>query len=79
MQAPITLYHYWRSSCSWRVRWVLALKGIDYVSVPINLLKNEQKEAPFLKINPNGQVPVLKFEGRVLTESLAIIEWLDEI
>ncbi len=79
MQAPLTLYQYWRSSCSWRVRWVLALKGLDYESVPINLLKEEQKTPEFLHINPSGNVPALMVGSKVLTESMAIIEWLDEV
>lgn len=78
MQAPLVLYHYWRSSCSWRVRWVLALKNISYQSVPINLLENEQLSPAFLAKNPAGLVPCLDVSGRVLGESLAIIEWLEE-
>lgn len=74
-----TLYHYWRSSCSWRVRWALNLKGIEYKSVPVNLLKNEQNDLAYLKLNPSGQVPCLLVDGRPLSESLAIIEWLDEV
>ena len=45
--SQIKLYHYWRSSCSWRVRWALELKGIAYQSVPVNLLKSEQKQAQY--------------------------------
>jgi maleylacetoacetate isomerase len=78
MQAALTLYHYWRSSCSWRVRWVLALKGLAYESVPVNLLQGEQKAEAYLSVNPSGQVPTLKVEGRCLSESMAIIEWLEE-
>ncbi|RZA15122.1 MAG: maleylacetoacetate isomerase, partial [Proteobacteria bacterium] len=52
----IELFHYWRSSCSWRVRWALALKGVAYKSTPINLLKKEQNDLSYLKINPSGQV-----------------------
>ncbi len=78
MQAALTLYHYWRSSCSWRVRWVLALKGLAYESVPVNLLQGEHKTDSYLAINPNGQVPTLKVGNRHLSESMAIIEWLEE-
>ncbi len=74
----ITLHHYWRSSCSWRVRWALALKGIAYESVPVNLLKGEQNELAYLKLNPSGLVPCLIADGKALSESLAIIEWLEE-
>ncbi len=79
MQPSLTLYHYWRSSCSWRVRWVLALKSITYESVAVNLLESEQKKAEYLALNPNGLVPALQVDGQFLTESLAIIEWLDEV
>jgi maleylacetoacetate isomerase len=78
MQAALTLYHYWRSSCSWRVRWVLALKGLAYESIPVNLLQGEQKTDAYLAVNPSGQVPTLKVGDRCLSESMAIIEWLEE-
>jgi maleylacetoacetate isomerase len=78
MQAALTLYHYWRSSCSWRVRWVLALKGLAYESIPVNLLQGEQKADAYLAVNPSGQVPTLKVGDRCLSESMAIIEWLEE-
>jgi maleylacetoacetate isomerase len=78
MQAALTLYHYWRSSCSWRVRWVMALKGLAYESVPVNLLQDEQKADAYLAVNPSGQVPTLKVGDRSLSESMAIIEWLEE-
>lgn len=78
MQPALTLYHYWRSSCSWRVRWALALKGLPYESVPVNLLQGEHKADPYLAVNPNGQVPTLKVGDRYLSESMAIIEWLEE-
>ncbi len=74
----LTLHHYWRSSCSWRVRWALALKEVAYKSVPVNLLKGEQNELAYLKLNPSGQVPCLIVDGKPLSESIAIIEWLDE-
>lgn len=74
----IELYHYWRSSSSWRVRWAMALKGVSYKSHAINLLKGEQSEAPYLKINPSAQVPCLRVGDNGLSESMAIIEWLDE-
>lgn len=79
-----TLYHYWRSSSSWRVRWALAYKGIPCEFVPINLLENQQRSAEHLARNPLGYVPVLeiKEEGapsRFIAESLAIIEYFEEI
>lgn len=78
MPQSLILYHYWRSSCSWRVRWVLAHKQISYQSVPINLLKNEQQSPEYLAKNPQGFVPCLEVDGRILCESPAIIEWLEE-
>lgn len=74
----LTLYHYWRSSSSWRVRLALTYKNIpcDYISV--NLLKDEQKSKEHLKRNPTGHVPVLEIDGKFLGESTAILEWLDE-
>ncbi|HYX37415.1 MAG TPA: maleylacetoacetate isomerase [Oligoflexus sp.] len=78
MQPALTLYHYWRSSCSWRVRWALALKGLPYESVAVNLLKSEQRSDEYLALNPTGQVPMLKVGDRTVSESMAIIEWLEE-
>lgn len=73
------LYGYWRSSATYRVRIALALKGLDYDYAPVNLLKGEQKSEAYLKKNPLGLVPSLKTDdGAVLTQSLAIIEWLEE-
>lgn len=78
MPHALILYHYWRSSCSWRVRWVLAHKQLSYQSVPINLLENEQLSPAFLAKNPAGLLPTLEVDGRIMNESLAIIEWLEE-
>ena len=70
------LYEGWRSSASWRVRWALALKKIEYDSVLIDIDKKEHLE---LAINPMRQIPTLELDdGRLLTESVAIIEWLEE-
>jgi maleylacetoacetate isomerase len=74
----LTLYHYWRSSCSWRVRWALALKGVSYDSVPVNILKGEQRAPEYLKHNPAGFLPALVVDGKPYGESLAICEWIDE-
>ncbi|XP_048218536.1 maleylacetoacetate isomerase isoform X5 [Perognathus longimembris pacificus] len=72
MQAgkPI-LYSYFRSSCSWRVRIALALKGINYETVPINLIKDggQQFSEEFQALNPMKQVPVLKIDGIVIGQS----------
>lgn len=74
-----TLYHYWRSSSSWRVRWALAIKGVEYESVPVNLLAGEQGSVEHRARNPIGHVPTLVIDGRCLSESVAIIEYLEEI
>ncbi|WP_043315960.1 maleylacetoacetate isomerase [Microbulbifer sp. HZ11] len=72
------LHGYFRSSASYRVRIALNLKGLEYQYHPVNLLKGEQKEAPHKSLNPQGLVPALIDDGQVLTQSLAILEWLDE-
>lgn len=73
-----TLYHYWRSSSSWRVRWALELKGLKAKMVAVNLLDGESEREPHLSRHPLGYVPVLNVDGRNLIESAAIIEWLEE-
>lgn len=74
------LYGYWRSSAAWRVRIALGLKGLACETVPVHLLRDggEQRQPAFLGLNPQGLVPALEDEGRVLTQSLAIIEYLEE-
>jgi len=74
------LYNYFRSSASFRVRIALALKGLDYEYVPVHLLKEggQQFAAGFTAMNPAALVPVLDDDGIVLTQSLAIIEYLEE-
>jgi len=78
MPENLTLYHYWRSSCSWRVRWALALKGVPYTSVPVNILTEEHRSPAYLAKNPAGFLPSLEIDGRPYGESLALIEWIDE-
>jgi maleylacetoacetate isomerase len=73
----IRLYDYWRSSAAYRVRIVLNLKGIPYESVPVNLLAAEQAGAENRARNPQGMVPTLEVDGAMLTQSLAIIDYLD--
>lgn len=73
-----SLYHYWRSSCSWRVRWALELKGVPYESVPVNLLQGEQMTPAYQAKNPSGFVPSVEVDGRFFGESLAILEWIEE-
>lgn len=76
--SDMILYHYWRSSCSWRVRWALNHKKIPHKLVAIDLVKAEHKSPEYLKINPAGWVPSLKWDGSIYSESLAILEGLEE-
>lgn len=78
MVQSLTLYHYWRSSCSWRVRWALALKGQAYEAVAINILAKEHQAPAFLAKNPAGFLPALAIDGQVFGESLAICEWIND-
>ena len=71
-------YGYHRSSAVHRCRIAFNLKGVTPEFVPVHLRKGEQKAEPFLGLNPQGLVPALETDGRILTQSLAIIEWLDE-
>jgi maleylacetoacetate isomerase len=73
----LTLYDYHRSSASYRVRIALNLKGQAYEIVPINLLEGEQKDEAYRALNPQGFVPMLDADGERLTQSMAIISWLD--
>jgi maleylacetoacetate isomerase len=73
----ILLYDYWRSSASYRVRIVLNLKGVAYQAVPTNLLEGIHKSADYVARNPQGFVPMLSIDGHDLTQSLAIIDYLD--
>lgn len=73
------LYGYWRSGATYRVRIALALKGLSYDYVPVNLQKGEQTSPDYLSVSPQGLVPALVAdEGAVLTQSLAIIAYLEE-
>ncbi|SOC82842.1 maleylacetoacetate isomerase [Ensifer adhaerens] len=73
-----TLHDYWRSSASYRVRIGLNLLGLPYGSDPINLVDGVQRTPSYLARNPQGLVPTLEIDGEALTQSLAILEYLDE-
>lgn len=72
------LYHYYRSSSSWRVRWALHAKGVAFTPVAVDLLKGEQQLADYVAKNPLGFVPALTVGEHVLAESVAILEYLEE-
>lgn len=74
----IKLYDYWRSSASYRLRIALGLAGLEWETVSVDLLKGEHKSAAHLKRNPQGLVPVLEIDGQLFTQSIAILEYLDE-
>lgn len=74
----MVLYDYWRSSASYRVRIALNMAGEDYKSVPVDLLARAHRMEAHLARNPQGLVPALEIDGRMLTQSLAMIEYLDE-
>jgi len=73
-----TLYGYWRSSCSYRVRIVLNLKKIAFATVPVHLVRNEQLSPEHAARAPMRAVPALAIDGLVLSQSPAIAEYLDE-
>ncbi len=73
----VVLYDFWRSSASYRVRIALNLKGVAYRSVPMDLTQGMQSSPDYIAINPQGLVPALAIDGLLLTQSLAIIDYLD--
>lgn len=77
----IKFYGYFRSSAAYRCRIALNLKGVSYKFIPVHLRRNggEQKEPEYLAVNPQGLVPALDVDGTILTQSLAIIDYLDEV
>lgn len=84
MTMKLKLYHYWRSSSSWRVRWAFQLKKIDCEFLAVDLLKGEQKSKAHLARNPLGKVPVLEIVNekgapKFLSDSIAMIEWAEEL
>lgn len=76
----LKLYDYWRSSAAYRVRIGLNLKGLDYESIPVNIMPgtDEQMREPYRSKNPQMRVPALDTPQGLLTQSVAILEWLDQ-
>ncbi|XP_031134641.1 maleylacetoacetate isomerase isoform X1 [Sander lucioperca] len=78
--AKPVLHGYFRSSCSWRVRIAFALKGIEYDQAPVNLIKDggQQLTEQYKALNPMQQVPAVEIDGITLSQSLAVIQYIDE-
>jgi len=76
----LVLYSYWRSSAAYRVRIALNLKGLDFEQVPVHLVRDggEQHDDTFRSVNPQGLVPVLLHRSHILSQSMAICEYLEE-
>ena len=80
MTIELELFSYWRSSAAYRVRIGLQLKQLHFTQSPVHLVRDggEQHAPQYARLNPQRLVPTLRHEGRVLTQSLAILEYLDE-
>lgn len=78
--SQLTLYSYWRSSAAYRVRIALHLKGLEFKTIPVHLVRQggEQHAEAYRSVNPQGLVPVLRHGNEVLTQSMAICEYLDD-
>ncbi|MDC8011081.1 maleylacetoacetate isomerase [Tahibacter soli] len=79
-EGGLRLYGYWRSSAAYRVRIALNLKGLPYETVPVHLVNNggEQHAEAYRRLNPQELIPVLQDGGRIVRQSMAIVEYLDE-
>lgn len=77
--SSFVLYNYFRSSTSFRARVALNLKNIPFEYKPINLLKDEQQSSEYRKLNPLGGIPTLIHDGKIIPDSMAILEYLEEI
>ncbi|NNF51100.1 MAG: maleylacetoacetate isomerase [Gammaproteobacteria bacterium] len=77
----IRLHSYWRSTAAYRVRIALNLKNLDYELMPVHLVRDggEQHKPAFRGLNPQGRVPLLEHDGTRISQSLAIVEYLDEV
>lgn len=77
----LRLYTYFRSSAAYRVRIALALKGLAYESVPVHLMRDggQQHQSAYRALNPAGLVPALQDNGATITQSMAILEYLEEL
>ncbi|MBL8268279.1 maleylacetoacetate isomerase [Steroidobacter sp.] len=73
------LYNFFRSSAAFRVRIALNLKGLDYERISKAFAKNEHRAADYLALNPQGLIPALEIDGAVISQSLAIIEYLNDL
>jgi len=80
MRDSLVLYDYWRSSAAYRVRIALNLKGLPYEQHPVHLVREggQQRQPPYASLNPQRLVPTLLHGASVLTQSLAIVEYLEE-
>lgn len=78
MSSERILQNTWNSSCSWRVRMVLAYKELEYKYVTINLVKQEDTDPEYINQNPSGVPTLTELDGRTYTQSLAIMEYLEE-
>jgi maleylpyruvate isomerase len=79
LRAMMKLHNYFRSSASFRVRIALNLKGLDYDYIPVHIARGEHKTGPFSAISADMLVPLLEDDGERFSQSMAIIEYLDEI
>lgn len=77
--SSIVLYNYFRSSTSYRVRLALHIKDLNFEYKPVNLLKGEQHSPEYRAMNPLGGVPTLVHDNKIIPESFAIMEYLDEV